>query len=670
MIDPSGPRPSNKPILIFLVILGFLLIACFTVGTYLVFSFASRGVTGVQTALPRLSPPTVEPSFATKTGLILSAIPDETLKTLQEAPSPIVDYLSLASRLEGKKNIPQTIPGPPQVHNIGDVQQFWVVKDITNVHFQVSATLKYITPHLYFWVNSEIPVDASRVQTASDTFENKIYPTDRALFGSEWTPGVDNDPHIYILYTTGPSSRVAAYFSSEDEINPAVDQFSNGHEMFVINSASFPNLSGDVGGVLAHEFQHMIEYNQHRNMEGWENEGFSVLATYLNGYGTDGYDRQFLPNPDTQLNDFPNNSNKIVPHYGASFLFLDYFYNRFGEQTTRDLAKNPADGLDGVDAALQQIDAMDNQTGQPITADDVFADWTVTNYLGDSTVGDGRYIYGNFTNVAHVSDTERVTRCPTSAQSRTVHQYAADYVRISCRGTYTLTFQGAQDVSVVPANPHSGSYYFWSSKGDESDKTLTHEFDFSSVNGAISLTYWTWYDTEKYYDYVYLEASTNGQDWAILKTPSGTTGNQRGSSYGIGYNGSSSGWIEQTIDLSQYAGQKVQLRFEYVTDDETYGEGFLLDDVSISQINYHTDFETDDGGWIADGFVRIENYLPQTYRLEMISLGSPATVQNLTLNPDQSLRIPLILSNDVVLVVSGTARYTRQLAPYTFTIQP
>ncbi len=669
MTNSAGPRPSKQPVIIFLVILGLVLIACFVVSAVLVVTFATHGVVGIQTALPRLLP-TVEPPFATVTGTIPQSIPDQTLKTIQQAPSPIVDYLDLASRLEGKKNIPPVIPGPAHEYQLGDYQQFWVLNDISSIHIKVDAKLIYITPHVYFWVNSEIPIDQNRVQALCDTFESKIYPTDRAIFGSEWTPGVDNDPHIFILYTTGPSSHTVAYFSSDDENNPAVDEYSNGHEMFVINSQSLPNLVGDASGVLAHEFQHMIEYNQHRNMEGWMTEGFSVLATYLNGYGTDGYDRNFLPNPDTQLNDFPNDVNQIVPHYGGAFLFLDYYYTRFGEEATHDLAKNPADGMDGVDSTLQQINAVDKLTGKPITADDVFADWTVTNFLGDSSVGDGRYYYNNFTNVSRVKSTEQVTHCPVSNQSRTVHQYAVDYIRISCRGSYTLSFQGVQDTAVVEANPHSGNYYFWSSKGDVADKTLTHSFDFSAVSGPVDITYWTWYDIEKNYDYAYLEASTNGEDWTTVKTPSGTSNNTSGSNYGIGYNGASGGWIEQTVDLSSYAGKIVQLRFEYVTDDEVYGEGFLLDDISIPQIGYQADFETGDGGWVANGFVRITNQLPQTYRLELITLGTSTTVQNLTLNSDQSLKIPLILSDDVVLVVSGTTRYTRQLAPYTFSIQP
>jgi len=50
-----------------------------------------------------------------------------------------------------------------------------------------------------------------------DAFENKIYPTDREFFGSEWTPGVDDDPHIYILYTSGLGANVGGYFYSPDE---------------------------------------------------------------------------------------------------------------------------------------------------------------------------------------------------------------------------------------------------------------------------------------------------------------------------------------------------------------------------------------------------------------------------------------------------------------------
>ncbi len=64
------------------------------------------------------------------------------------------------------------------------------------------------------------------------------------------------------------------------------------------------------------------------------------------------------------------------------------------------------------------------------------------------------------------------------------------------------------------------------------------------------------------------------------------------------------------MDISEFAGQQVWLRFEYITDAAVYAEGFLVDDISIPEIDYSSDFENDDGGWQADGFVRINNLLP------------------------------------------------------------
>jgi len=200
---------------------------------------------------------------------------------------------------------------------------------------------------------------------------------------------------------------------------------------------------------------------------------------------------------------------------------------------------------------------------------------------------------------------------------------------------------------------------------------LTREFDFSGVSGPITFNYWTWYDLEENYDYIFLEISINGRDWKIIRTPSSTSQDLSGNSYGWGYNGLSGGdgyWIEETVDLSGYAGEKIQLRFEYITDDAANGEGLLLDDISIPEIGYFTDFENDNGGWINAGFVRIENVLPQTYQLALIHLGAVPSVQYLSVPSDNNLEIPIAIGSDgsqqAVLVVTGTTRFTRQLADY------
>jgi immune inhibitor A len=148
-------------------------------------------------------------------------------------------------------------------------------------------------------------------------------------------------------------------------------------------------------------------------------------------------------------------------------------------------------------------------------------------------------------------------------------------------------------------------------------------------------------------------------------------------SYGWGYNGLSGGsgtWIQESVDLSGYAGEKIQLRFEYITDPAVHGEGFLLDSVSIPEIDYYTGFETDNGGWTPEGFVRIANSLPQTYRLALIHLGPEPKVEYLAMPANNQLEIDL--SDKVngdhpsILVVTGTTRFTRQLADYWIELDP
>ena len=202
--------------------------------------------------------------------------------------------------------------------------------------------------------------------------------------------------------------------------------------------------------------------------------------------------------------------------------------------------------------------------------------------------------------------------------------------------------------------------------GNESDMTLTREFDFTGITGPVEISYWTWYDIEEDWDYLYLEASTDGQTWDILNTPSGTDYDPSGNSYGWGYTGQTGGWIEETVDLSKFAGQKVQIRFEYITDAAVNGEGLLLDDVRVDAVNYQSDFEANDGGWAAEGFARVDNVLPQTYRLSLILKGDITTVTNIEVNADQTVEIPLSLNSgdEAILIVAGTTRFTTIPAAY------
>jgi len=610
------------------------------------------------TAIPEMTRPPVD------------SISNETLEILQNTIVPPNDPRQMACKLQGLCDVPEVMATSAAPRSIGEKSNFWVSNLDTISNSEITATLQYSTPHVYFWVQDGVNFDKDEMKALVDEFESDIYPTNREFFGSEWSPGIDGDEHIYILYARGLGSSIAGYFSASDSVHPLVQEYSNGHEMFLFNADN--TFLGDnfTYGVLAHEFQHMIHWKQDGNETSWLNEGSSELAAFLNDYDPGGFDFVYISDPDLQLNDWPNDQSATTPHYGAGFLFMNYFLNRFGEDATKLLVKDPANGLDSVEDVLREISATDPATGTPISADDFFMDWAVTNFVLDKSIGDGRYVYSNYPGAHRASATETITSCPQSSLTRDVHQYGVDYISIECEGDLTLSFTGSTVTGLLPANPYSGEYAFWSNKGDESNMTLTREFDFSSISGPIELSFRTWYDIETDWDYLYLEVSENGENWEIITTPSGTGTDPSGNSYGWGYTGVTNDWIEEKIDLSEYAGKKIFVRFEYLTDAAVNGEGFMLDDVKVDAAGYSSDFEADDGGWQAEGFVRVQNVLPQTFGLALIKT-SDSSVTMIPLEDDQTAEISLSLSagEKAYLVVSGTTRFTRELGTYQIEIR-
>ncbi len=158
----------------------------------------------------------------------------ETLETLKNATVPVNDPRDLAERLLGIQDIPLTFE--TNFPRLGDQRMFWVSNVDTNENFQITANLEYVTDHAYFWIEDGVSFDARELQRLGDAFENQIYPTNREFFGSEWSPGVDNDPHLYILLAENLGFRLAGYFSSADELHPLAHDYSNAHEMFLLNA--------------------------------------------------------------------------------------------------------------------------------------------------------------------------------------------------------------------------------------------------------------------------------------------------------------------------------------------------------------------------------------------------------------------------------------------------
>jgi len=627
---------------------------------------------------PTLPPPTTRPTPGVEgSSWSVEAVSPEAQAIHDELRSevvPIADPIALAERLGGQAGIPQVMAEVAAPVSVGTVRTFWAIDTDTQESFQVDAEMVYATDHVYFWVEQGVEYDSAELEALVDEFETKTYPTNREFFGSEWTPGVDGDEHLYILLADGLGVNLAGYYSSVDEYSPLAHEYSNSHEMFYLMAGNVDLGDPYTAGVLAHEFQHMIHWYRDQNEDTWMNEGFSVLAEHLNDFDIGGFDFAYADEPDQALLHWPGANEDTIGHYGQAFLVLAYFLDRFGSEATQAIVADQANGFDSIDRVLAELGFEDASTGESVSADDVFVDWALAMLLQDSSLDDGRYGYISYPNPPEPAYAETVADCPVRDQVRSVNQYGVDYIQLTCRGRYDLTLEGSTLVPILPAEAHSGDFAFWTNRGDTSNMTLTRAFDLSGVSGPAALEYWMWHDLEEDYDYVYLEVSDDGgESWAILETPSGTTEDPSGNSYGWAYNGMSGGglpaeWIQERVDLSAFGGQEILVRFEYVTDAAVNGEGLLVDDVRLDAVGYDEDFEAGDGGWEADGFVRLYNQLPQTFRAALIEFGGEPQVTYLTFDGNGRAETPVDLEGEAVLVITGTTRHTWQPGVYRYSL--
>jgi hypothetical protein len=601
-----------------------------------------------------------------------------TEEALASAVVPARNLNDLAERLLGIEDIPEAPDTPRQQYEIGDLESFWVQNDATGV-LEVKAELAYLNDRVYVWVEQGQDFDVSSAQTAVDIFAESIYRQMHDVFGSEASPGIDGDPRLHILHTAQLGPGIAGYFYSNSQYSELAVPTSNEREMFFVSPAMIDYGREYYLGLLTHEFQHMIHWAIDANEESWLNEGLSELAVYLAGYGIGNFSMDYLAEPDTQLTYWPETRRGRI--YGGGYLFTTYLYERYGEEAIKMLVANPSNGMASVDETLAAIGATDPATGEPMMVEDFYADWSVANYLKNPGVAEGRYGYEEpgiqALPAARVSST--IDSLPVVLEGATVNQWGTNYYVVSggdTAQTYQLTFEGQDSVRLLPAEGHSGTHAFWSNRVNQSNPRLTRSFDLSEVDSA-TLTYWTWYDIETEWDYAYLVVSTdNGDTWEILPTAQTTLANQHGTSYGHGYTGSSGDWMQEIVDLSPFAGQEILVRFEYVTDDATLGNGFLLDDIAIPEIGYAEDFEDSDGGWLPEGWVRVENRLRQPYVLQVISQYADGSVEVERLlsadePPQGTWEVELGGEvREIVITLSGMAPLTTEAATFDLSLTP
>ncbi len=524
----------------------------------------------------------------------------------------------------------------------------------------ITATLLAKSTRAYFYEDAALAADPAAVQQSADLFESSVWPTVTAAFGEPASPGIDGDPRIIVLQAD-LGGAAGGYFSGDDMYLRAVRPYSNEAEMVYMDRTLRPG-GTSFNVVLAHEFQHLIHAKNDADEESWVNEGLSEDASDLVG-GALSSVKSFESHPETQLNNWENGSQA---HYGAGAAFFRYLASRFGgDSSLGAIARQPGDGQQGVDEFLQSI-------GQPLRFRDVFADWIAANILNREA---GPYANPGHPHTMYVP---KDLSAGADATGGSAHQFGADYYNLAGlggAGEYVLHFEGQQQVPVLPTAPPPGATsMLWGNAQDDIDTTLTREMDLTAASAPV-LTFRTWFDIEPYYDWGYVSASADGgATWKALPGRQTTTDDPVKVALGAGYTGKSGGgdapsWLDESIDLSAYAGKKILLRFEYITDGGTHGEGWAIADVTITSAGG----SVPSAEWQSRGWVDIDQELPQTYIVRVLEKKAGGDVAVLDVPLDAAQRGDLRFSSagveSATLVVAGSTEGTNQPAPYTVSLR-
>lgn len=279
--------------------------------------------------------------------------------------------------------------------NVGEVVEFNVDANYDAPGRQkVSAVLVASTPSLYFYVETDVwnaknTVAKDRIlanlNITSDEFSNKIYPTLTSLFGQETTPGLDGDVKITILFESGIEN-IGGYFRSADQYSKLQVPSSNQREMLYLPVAHLENPR--VKEFLAHEFVHLITFNQKDRLNGvaeetWLNEARADYASTILGYD-DNYEgsnlasrvRDFLASPNNSLPEWQNTKYD----YAVVNVFMHYFVDHYGIQVLADSLKSKLTGIASINEALAKSGAKENFS-------QIFTNWTIATVINNCAIG-------------------------------------------------------------------------------------------------------------------------------------------------------------------------------------------------------------------------------------------------------------------------------------------
>jgi len=257
--------------------------------------------------------------------------------------------------------------------SVGNTRQFWVYNFRTNSRYQITATLQYVGSKSEIWAEDTGVIAQSRAAQLGQEFDAVIYPLVTTYF---YTPSdVSGNGRVAILCfdiqdnfeSTG--AFVAGYFDAGDLYNTT---YSNRMEIFYIDTyplmhhpRSNPPDVTRAFSTLVHEFQHMVNHNRNRIVEGganmptWLNEGMSMAAEHIYGGALTRrisyYNFSNIIRDGHSLLRWGDNGD-VLANYALSYLFLQYIKEQCGQGDSifREMLLDSANDYMAVDNVIRK----------------------------------------------------------------------------------------------------------------------------------------------------------------------------------------------------------------------------------------------------------------------------------------------------------------------------
>ncbi len=229
-----------------------------------------------------------------------------------------------------------------------------------------------------------------------------IGPRVRATFGSEWRANGGRDGETKVVFVVLSSASIYGdgyygFFNPSDSMSKSDLSTSNEGEILYLNARYLTGDMFDALATVAHEFQHMCDYNQKYIRDGafprqeeadTINEGQSLLAEELAGFSLEARGggnwfmfigaRAYLQAPHNYaFFTFENASGD----YGKGYLFMKYLHDRFGVETVTEIATSPQVGRSNVAGRV----------GRDFGS--LFREWALANQLDPVTGAPASYTY-------------------------------------------------------------------------------------------------------------------------------------------------------------------------------------------------------------------------------------------------------------------------------------